>query len=97
MSGLKVEEQDDAEDRIIIQRLYATCCKNGFSVPLYQEERKAESEGEDVFTFRVTISSLDMSATCKGKRKIEAKRAAASVLLSKIRERKRENDNSSAS
>ena len=33
MSELEVEERDDAEDKIIIQRLYTTCCQNGFSVP----------------------------------------------------------------
>lgn len=88
LGKLDLSEGEEAaiEDPEITQRLYSLCGKNGFSNPEYEEVRGAGPSHCPVFTIRVVVKSLNLTADGVGKSKQAAKRVAAYRLLEKIRE-----------
>jgi hypothetical protein len=86
MESMSVGDPSPAEDHYVVQNLYALCGKNGFSNPEYEEISVTGTSHEPLFTIRVTVRSLNVSATATGRSKIAAKRTAASELLSQLRD-----------
>jgi len=88
LGKLDLSEGEEAatEDTEITQRLYSLCGKNCFSNPEYEEVRGTGPSHCPVFTIRVSIKSLNLTAEGVGKSKQAAKRVAAYRLLEKIRE-----------
>ena len=86
MESMSVGDPSPAEDHYVVQNLYSLCGKNGFSSPEYEEMSVEGTSHEPLFTIRVTVRSLNVSATATGRSKIAAKRTAASQLLAQLRD-----------
>ena len=86
MESMSVGDPSPAEDHYCVQSLYALCGRNGFSNPEYEELSVEGASHDPLFTIRVTVRSLDVSAIASGRSKIAAKRTAATQLLALLRD-----------
>jgi len=81
-----VSLDDPSYDQEVVQKLYALCGKNGFSVPEYAELKGEGPSHCPTFTVGVKIQSLNLSASGVGKSKTAAKRVAATKMMNQIRD-----------
>ena len=88
-SDLSVASKESpAVDVLSVQQLHQYCGRNGYYNPEYEELSCEGPSHDPTFTIRVTLRNLNLSATASARSKLAAKRAAASSLLSQLRQRK---------